>query len=148
MPWRRSRSSTCSMTGLLTMGTIGLGRLIVRGRRREPSPPAITTAFIGDLGAPWVAPGALSVTAVYSVRDLHSAGGRPLRGRSVGTGAHLAGSSVLGVGRPRRDRDELPGYRSAASTGCRPDGRGEGERLRPRHRRRRRGGAGRRRSEE
>ena len=28
------------------MGTIGLGRRIVNGRSLEPSPPAITTAFI------------------------------------------------------------------------------------------------------
>ncbi len=34
------------MTGLLTIGTIGLGRLMVNGRKREPAPPAMTTAFI------------------------------------------------------------------------------------------------------
>jgi hypothetical protein len=28
---------------------MGFGRLIVSGRRRDPSPPAITTAFIDDL---------------------------------------------------------------------------------------------------
>ena len=45
-PCRRSRSITCSMQGLPTMGTIGLGWFEVSGRRRVPSPPAITTAFI------------------------------------------------------------------------------------------------------
>ena len=33
------------MTDLLTMGTMGLGRPTVKGRSREPSPPAIKTAF-------------------------------------------------------------------------------------------------------
>ena len=36
----------CSMQGLPTIGTIGLGWFEVSGRRRVPSPPAITTAFI------------------------------------------------------------------------------------------------------
>src|SRR5256886_3877345 len=35
----------CSMIGRPATGTSGLGRLLVSGRRREPSPPAITTAF-------------------------------------------------------------------------------------------------------
>jgi hypothetical protein len=34
------------MTGRPTIGTMGFGRVTVKGRRREPSPPAITTAFI------------------------------------------------------------------------------------------------------
>ena len=33
------------MIGRPATGTSGLGRLLVSGRRREPSPPAITTAF-------------------------------------------------------------------------------------------------------
>ena len=33
------------MIGLLTMGSSGLGMLVVIGRSRVPSPPAITTAF-------------------------------------------------------------------------------------------------------
>src|SRR5438034_8754962 len=45
-PWRCSRSKMCPRHGLLTIDTIGLGRLIVSGRRRLPSPPAITTACI------------------------------------------------------------------------------------------------------
>ena len=36
----------CSMTGALTIGTIGFGRPMVRGLNRDPSPPAMTTAFI------------------------------------------------------------------------------------------------------
>ncbi len=36
----------CSMHGLPTIGTIGLGWFEVSGRSRVPSPPAITTAFI------------------------------------------------------------------------------------------------------
>src|SRR5579875_2310919 len=49
MPCRFRRFRMCSMTGLPTIGTIGLGRLMVRGRRRDPSPPAITTAFMTSL---------------------------------------------------------------------------------------------------
>src|SRR5947209_12889289 len=36
----------CSITGFPAMGTIGFGRRIVKGRSLDPSPPAITTAFI------------------------------------------------------------------------------------------------------
>ena len=35
----------CSMHGLPTIGTIGFGWFDVSGRRRVPSPPAMTTAF-------------------------------------------------------------------------------------------------------
>jgi hypothetical protein len=34
------------MIGWLQMGTIGFGRFAVTGRNRDPSPPAITTAFM------------------------------------------------------------------------------------------------------
>ena len=44
-PCRGSSRSTCSMIGLLTIGSSGLGMLAVIGRSRVPSPPAITTAF-------------------------------------------------------------------------------------------------------
>jgi len=33
------------MIGLPATGTSGLGRVLVSGRNREPSPPAMTTAF-------------------------------------------------------------------------------------------------------
>src|SRR5438094_8095539 len=46
MPWRFRSSKMWPRQGLSTMGTIGLGRLIVSGRRRLPSPPAMTTACI------------------------------------------------------------------------------------------------------
>src|SRR6266545_7645669 len=46
MPWRFSRSKMCPRQGLLTIDTIGFGRLIVSGLRRLPSPPAMTTACI------------------------------------------------------------------------------------------------------
>ncbi len=36
----------CSIIGLLASGIIGLGVLLVRGRRRVPSPPARMTAFM------------------------------------------------------------------------------------------------------
>ncbi len=42
----RSSSTMCSMHGLPQIGTIGLGWFEVSGRRRVPSPPAITTALI------------------------------------------------------------------------------------------------------
>ena len=44
-PWLRSNSTMCSMHGLPTIGTIGLGWFEVSGRSRVPSPPAMTTAF-------------------------------------------------------------------------------------------------------
>jgi hypothetical protein len=40
------RLRICSITGLPAIGTIGFGRLIVNGLSLDPSPPAITTAFI------------------------------------------------------------------------------------------------------
>src|SRR2546430_2413512 len=52
MPWRFRSSKICPRQGLLTIATIGFGRLIVRGRRRLPSPPAMTTACMSaSLGA-------------------------------------------------------------------------------------------------
>src|SRR5438132_3868639 len=52
MPWRLSRSKMCPRQGLLTIATIGFGRLIVSGLRRLPSPPAMTTACMSaSLGA-------------------------------------------------------------------------------------------------
>src|SRR5258708_21649600 len=52
MACRLSRSKMCPRQGLLTIDTIGFGRLIVSGRRRLPSPPAMTTACMGaSLGA-------------------------------------------------------------------------------------------------
>ena len=36
----------CSMIGWLQIGTSGLGLFAVTGRNREPSPPAMTTAFM------------------------------------------------------------------------------------------------------
>ena len=41
-----SRRRTCSMIGRFTTGSSGLGMFEVIGRRRVPSPPAITTAFM------------------------------------------------------------------------------------------------------
>src|SRR5258708_35394982 len=52
MPCRLSRSKMWPRQGLLTIDTIGFGRLIVSGLRRLPSPPAMTTACIRpSLGA-------------------------------------------------------------------------------------------------
>src|SRR5438094_9520771 len=52
MPCRFKRSKMWPRQGLLTIDTIGFGRLIVSGLRRLPSPPAMTTACIGpSLGA-------------------------------------------------------------------------------------------------
>jgi hypothetical protein len=45
-PWPWRSSTMCSMHGLPTIGTIGFGWFDVSGRRRVPSPPAMTTAFI------------------------------------------------------------------------------------------------------
>jgi len=39
-------SRTCSRIGRLPAGSIGLGRYLVRGRRRKPSPAARTTADV------------------------------------------------------------------------------------------------------
>src|ERR1700737_1462122 len=46
IPWRLRSSKMCPRQGLSTMGTIGLGRFIVSGRRRPPPPPAMTPACI------------------------------------------------------------------------------------------------------
>ena len=46
-PWSRSSRRMCSRTGVPTTGTSGLGRRLVSGRSRAPSPPAMTTAFTG-----------------------------------------------------------------------------------------------------
>src|SRR5690242_6943785 len=52
MPCRLSRSKMWPRQGLLTIDTIGFGRLIVSGLRRLPSPPAMTTACMrASLGA-------------------------------------------------------------------------------------------------
>src|SRR5579859_4455888 len=45
MPCSLSRRRMCSSTGVPTTGTSGLGRRLVNGRSRAPSPPAMTTAF-------------------------------------------------------------------------------------------------------
>ena len=43
------------MHGLPTIGTIGFGWFEVSGRRRVPSPPAITTAFMREHLSPRLA---------------------------------------------------------------------------------------------
>ena len=48
-PCWRSRLTTCSIIGMLAMGSIGLGWLEVRGRSLVPSPPAMITAFMAPL---------------------------------------------------------------------------------------------------
>src|SRR5438270_11362765 len=45
----RSSSRMCSMIGRPPTGTSGLGRWLVSGRSREPSPPAMTTAFMAPM---------------------------------------------------------------------------------------------------
>ena len=52
------------MQGLPTMGTIGFGWFEVSGRRRVPSPPAMTTAFIGFLAEPSARYWAAAATAM------------------------------------------------------------------------------------
>src|SRR3984893_4264089 len=44
IPCSLSSRRMCSSTGVPTTGTSGLGRRLVRGRSRAPSPPAMTTA--------------------------------------------------------------------------------------------------------
>src|SRR6185312_7455778 len=46
-PCRRKRSTMWCITGLLAIGASGLGRREVNGRKRDPSPPAMTTALMG-----------------------------------------------------------------------------------------------------
>src|SRR5918997_1279651 len=50
MPCLRSRTRMCSIIGRFTMGSMGLGMLLVSGRRREPSPPAMITACMSSAG--------------------------------------------------------------------------------------------------
>src|SRR6266567_7089739 len=45
-PCIRARRRTCCIIGLPTMGSIGLGWLLVSGRSRVPWPPAMITALI------------------------------------------------------------------------------------------------------
>src|SRR5580704_12856024 len=45
IPCSLSSRRMCSSTGVPTTGTSGLGRRLVSGRSRAPSPPAMTTAF-------------------------------------------------------------------------------------------------------
>ena len=45
-PCWRSRLTTCSIIGMLAMGSMGLGWFEVSGRSRVPSPPAMMTAFM------------------------------------------------------------------------------------------------------
>src|SRR5256885_14439040 len=105
MPCRLSRSRTCSITGLLTIGTIGFGRLIVDGRRREPSPPAMTTAF---KARPLRTKRGRPQRPVYSDSDGDPARGRPFRAGPAGGRAGLAGAAGLGGGPPRRGSGEPP----------------------------------------
>src|SRR5439155_635670 len=44
--WRGRWGRMCSMLGRPAAGTRGLGMVLVSGRRRDPSPPAMTTALI------------------------------------------------------------------------------------------------------
>jgi hypothetical protein len=57
----------CSMMGRLHTGSMGLGWLAVSGRRRVPSPPAMITAFTGDLR--WSLPAAPGDQAAPSNLD-------------------------------------------------------------------------------
>ena len=45
-PCWRSRLTTCSIIGMLAIGSIGLGWFEVSGRSLVPSPPAMITAFM------------------------------------------------------------------------------------------------------
>ena len=66
------------MHGLPTIGTIGFGWFDVSGRRRVPSPPAMTTAFTP---APRVAPsrGSPATAATASAKPIQ----KITRGQSV-----------------------------------------------------------------
>src|SRR5579871_314577 len=55
----------CSMIGRPATGTNGLGWRLVRGRSRDPSPPAMTTAFIS-----WPAPLLASYSVAEDVRQV------------------------------------------------------------------------------
>src|SRR5260370_9160951 len=94
MPWVLSRLRICSMTGRPTIGTIGLGRMIVSGRRREPSPPAMTTAFIVPLSS--------HQCAVPTATAFSGAGGAE-RSSQAGDGAHTGGELGHSKGSPACD---------------------------------------------
>src|SRR5438093_7714312 len=69
-PCRFTRSKMWPRHGLFTIATIGLGRLIVSGRRRLPSPPAITTAFtFAIVGAASVPSGSAPHAAATVARE-------------------------------------------------------------------------------
>src|SRR5438093_5138901 len=58
-PWLRASWMMCCIIGWPTIGSIGFGWLLVRGRSLVPCPPAITTAFMegNDTGRPVPASG-------------------------------------------------------------------------------------------
>src|SRR5580704_6288300 len=111
------------MIGRLTTGSIGLGWLAVMGRSRVPSPPAITTAFMGDLpsrlsSAPL---GRGSWPAVSLARQFLA--GRPLARRLL-----ARRSRARGAGR-RAGGDQPPGLHDVQEGGApvqctSPDGEG------------------------
>ena len=74
-PCSRSSSTMCSMHGLPTIGTIGFGWFDVSGRRRVPSPPAITTAFTSKTSR--------RALATYTPSDDERGRGRPRRSRAA-----------------------------------------------------------------
>ena len=50
-PCGRSRLTTCSIIGMLAMGSMGFGWFDVSGRSLVPSPPAMMTAFIATVSS-------------------------------------------------------------------------------------------------
>src|SRR5450756_2617810 len=92
----------CSMIGRLTIGTIGLGRRDVSGRRRVPSPPAMMTAFIGSS----------SLCAARGICHV-----RPLLGQRLGVDTACFDGVLDGRGQREReaDPDEIRTERERAS---------------------------------
>src|SRR5450756_2292153 len=99
MPWRLTRSTMYSMHGLLHTDTIGLGWLLVRGRRRVPSPPAMITACIEppsverrDAAAwrQWYQKGRRPRRAGARCRQAWASGGRPRRHSPYSRRAYIA----------------------------------------------------------
>src|ERR1700693_786571 len=106
-----SSRTMCSMMGTLPTGTSGLGTWAVRGLRRVPNPPAITTAFTS--GSPKGRMGTATGHRAYrSIAEMPER--RNLRG--------TARTAVPGVARPQGEEQKHPGEESSqvGEPGCLP----------------------------
>ena len=134
------------ITGLLAIGASGLGRRDVSGRRREPSPPAMTTAFI--VSPPGQARASCTSSAIERQRSSAAKSSRSsgIFRRQFGCSSVVPGTFTWSVC-PRRPRSArraaVPAFRPGNDLPCAPHRRAHRLRARrsrnagvprPRHR--------------